>query len=363
MTGLLASGSGSATATVADAPLAAVAVPAGATEGAAFGATIATFTDANPNATLADFSATVAWGDGASGPATVTVDPGGVFAVSAGHAYADPGPHTATVAIADDGGSTAGASVPVTVSDAPLSATGTQITAVEGAAFSGSVATFTDPDPGRPAGYYAASIDWGDGTSTGASVAAGPSGGFAVTGGHTYVNPGAYTATATIIDPGGQRATAATQVAVADAPLGSTGRQLVATEGAVLRAPVAGFTDADPGRPPSYYSASVAWGDGATTAGTIAADPAGGFTVGAEHAYAGPGTYAVTVTIADPGGQRTAASTGVVVVDAPLRSTGVQLAATEGAPFTATLAAFADADPGRPAGHYGASVDWGDGSG
>jgi hypothetical protein len=363
VTGLLGTGTASATATVADAPLAAAAVPITATEGAAFGATIATFTDVNPNAALGDFSATVAWGDGSSGPASVTVDPGGGFAVFAGHTYVDPGAYTATVAVADLGGSTAGATVPAAVADAPLSAAATPIAAVEDTAFNAAVATFTDPDPGRPAGYYTASIAWGDGTTSAATVAAGPSGGFVVTGGHAYVNPGVYTATATIVDPGGQRTTAAPQVTVADAPLGSAGRQLVATEGAVLRATVAGFTDPDPGRPPTYYSASVAWGDGTTTAGTIAADPTGGFTVGAEHAYADPGSYPVTVTIADPGGQRTAASTGIVVVDAPLHSTGGQIAATEGAPFTATVAAFADDDPGRPAGHYSASVDWGDGSG
>jgi hypothetical protein len=363
VSGVLGMGSGSATATIADAPLAATAVPIRATEGAAFGATIATFADGDPNATIGDFSATVAWGDGSGGPATVTVDPGGGFAVFAGHTYAEPGAHTATVSIADVGGSTAGATVPATVADAPLTATGTQITAVEGAGFNATVATFTDPDPGRPAGYYTASVDWGDATTSVGTVAPGPSGGFGVTGGHAYANPGAYTAIATIVDPGGQRTTAATPVTVNDAPLNSTGRQLAATEGAVLRATVAGFADADPGRPPSHYGASVAWGDGATTPGTIAADPAGGFAVGAEHAYANPGSYPVTVTIADPGGQQSTATTSVVVADAPLRSTGVQLAATEGAPFTATLAAFSDADPGRPAGHYSASVDWGDGSG
>ena len=50
----------------------AVATSVSGTEGAAIsGATVATFTDANPNATAGDFTATINWGDGTSTTGTV----------------------------------------------------------------------------------------------------------------------------------------------------------------------------------------------------------------------------------------------------------------------------------------------------
>ena len=60
------------------------------TEGTAISdATVATFTDANPNATASDFTATIDWGDGTSTSGTVVAQSGGSFAVDGTHTYAD----------------------------------------------------------------------------------------------------------------------------------------------------------------------------------------------------------------------------------------------------------------------------------
>lgn len=117
----------SATATVSDAALTATGSPPFAAVNPVTG-TLATFTDANPGATTADFTAgggstTVSWGDGTTSscttvitsPCTVTQTGTGHFAVSGTHTYAVLGPHTITIGIVDDGGSTAGATTHVIV--------------------------------------------------------------------------------------------------------------------------------------------------------------------------------------------------------------------------------------------------------
>ncbi len=112
MTGI-ASGS----ATVADAPLTATAATVTGVEGVALTNAIATFTDANPNATLGDFTATIAWGDGSTSSGVVTEN-SGVFAVSGPHTYAAAGSYAPVVTIVDAGGSTAQAHSSVVVDPA-----------------------------------------------------------------------------------------------------------------------------------------------------------------------------------------------------------------------------------------------------
>src|SRR5207245_10880832 len=68
---------------------------------------VATLTDANPNATTADFTPTLQWGDGGTPGGTVAGPTGGPFTVSGTHTYASTGFFTITVSIVDDGGSTA----------------------------------------------------------------------------------------------------------------------------------------------------------------------------------------------------------------------------------------------------------------
>ncbi|HYX12480.1 MAG TPA: Ig-like domain-containing protein, partial [Candidatus Acidoferrum sp.] len=57
----------------------------------------------------------------------------------------------------------------------------------------------------------------------------------------------------------------------------------------------AAFTDANPG---DTHSASIDWGDGATTAGTVSESNGSGSVSGA-HAYASPGLYTVALTVDD----------------------------------------------------------------
>src|SRR5207302_7463292 len=149
--------------------------------------TVATFTDANPGASAADFAGTtITWGDGSAATAATVTLSSGTFSVTGTHTYADEGAYTATASVVDDGGATASATDAATVADAALSATnGAGVTATEGASTGlVTVATFTDANPGASAADFAGTtISWGDASSSAATVTL--SGGtFSVKGSH-----------------------------------------------------------------------------------------------------------------------------------------------------------------------------------
>jgi hypothetical protein len=82
---------------------------------------------------------------------------------------------------------------------------------------------------------------------------------------------------------------------------------------------VATFTDADPSVTTENVTATVDWGDGSPldTATTIT-ESAGVFSVNADHTYAATGSFPVTVSITDPHGVTTVATSPASVADAPV---------------------------------------------
>lgn len=75
------------------------------------------------------------------------------------------------------------------------------ISATQGIAATIQVATFIDYDTTKTAGSFTASINWGDGTAPSAgTIAANGSGGFNVTGTHTYANPGTFNVDVQVAD-------------------------------------------------------------------------------------------------------------------------------------------------------------------
>jgi hypothetical protein len=78
---------------------------------------------------------------------------------------------------------------PLYVVPAAVTATAVTVQATAGAPFSGAVITFTTPDTIDGPTSFAATITWGDG-STSAGVVSGGGGAFTVSGSHTYADPG-----------------------------------------------------------------------------------------------------------------------------------------------------------------------------
>jgi len=169
-------------------------------------AVMATFTDADPNGVVSDYTATIAWGDATSSAGTITANAGGGFNVTGSHTYIATGNHTAIITIHDVGGSMTTASSTVK-DDFPLTATGRRLHVRLGQPFSLVVASFTDPDNTSVAGNFTVSIDWGDGTSSPGTVSGG-SGKFNVSGNHAYKKVGGWNVTVNILDSGGASATA-----------------------------------------------------------------------------------------------------------------------------------------------------------
>ncbi len=92
--------------------------------------------------------------------------------------------------------------------------------------------------------------------------------------------------------------TASTAAAtVQDAALHATGVAVAATEGSSFSGTVATFSPPSSQRPVGDYTATITWGDGNTSAGTIGAKmsvaAAGNFPVSGSNTYAEEGTYAV----------------------------------------------------------------------
>jgi len=76
---------------------------------------------------------------------------------------------------------------------------------------------------------------------------------------------------------------------------------------------VATFTDSNPLLTPANFTATINWGDGSTTAGTITGPSP--FSVSGNHTYAGAGPYSVSVNISDGGSTATATATATTVVN------------------------------------------------
>jgi len=267
-----------------------------------------------------------------------------------------------------EGGTSSG--LPLAVRDAPLSASGpvTQdgglpetLAATEGGVFSGLVATFTDAGGPEPAANYSAIVDWGDGNSSQATLFA-AGGGFNVLASHSYEEEGAYQAVTTIVDGGGARATAVSPVNVVDGALFGVSKTPTFTEGAALLRTVASFEDADPKGAVGDYTASIDWGDGQSTSGTIVANGAI-FDVNALHQYAADGTYSITVVAQDAGGALATIDSTAAVADS-LAAKPVALNVIGNKSFgPATVATFTDADNSKPlASDYTATITWDDGT-
>jgi subtilase family serine protease len=140
-----------------------------------------------------------------------------------------------------------------------------------------------------------------------------------------------------------------------------------ATEGQPLNnVAVANFTDPTGSQPVSDYTATIAWGDGAVTSGTIVADGGNTYTVLGSHTYINAGTYTLTVSVENTIYQLEGIdSKRLDVADAPLiGSAQVINSATGDFATNALVGIFSDTDPTpRPASNYTATITWDEGDG
>ena len=173
------------------------------------------------------------------------------------------------------------------------------ITALVGLPFTGTVATLTVPGGGASS-TLTATINWGDGT-TSAGTVSGSAGTYTISGTHTYTQDGHPTITVSAALTGGSSsiATGAATANVANDNLKVTALAISATARKAFSGAVATFTD--PGASATdTYSATINWGDGKTSSGTVT-KVNGTWTVSGTHTYATHGPFTVTVAVTENG--------------------------------------------------------------
>jgi len=332
--------------------------------GTSFTTTVATFSDTFTGNPASDFIATIDWGDATTSAGTVSGG-SGTFQVNGTHTYAAAGNFSVTVTLSDDAPGTATATVTSTaiVSDNVMT-TANNISATEHTAFNGTVAMFTDSDTSKTPVSFTTSINWGDGT-TSAGTITGSNGSFTVTGQHTYADEGSFplSVTVTEVAPGTATGTGTATATVAEADvLSGTPVVFSATAGSAFNGTVANFTDTDTANTASDFIATINWGDGTTTPGTISGST-GAFQISGTHTYVGSGTFSVTVTMSDDApGTATATVTSTANVTSTLAVTAQSISVTEHAVFNGTVATFTDSDVTKTAASFTTSINWGDGT-
>ena len=92
-----------------------------ATAGQSTSPVVASFTDAAASqAAVADFAATIKWGDNVTSAGTITKTESGAFDVSGSHSYASAGTRTLSITVTDEEGQTLTVSATATVGAAPV---------------------------------------------------------------------------------------------------------------------------------------------------------------------------------------------------------------------------------------------------
>ena len=333
-------------------------------------ALVATFTDPF-NGQLSYYSATIDWGDQTGTTSgTIAADPviQGQYDVYGTHTYSQAGNFTITVDITDGGGATASVTSPVQVVAAPLSIQPVSINpVVVGNTFTTVVASFTDPNTYDTASEFTSTIDWGNGTVNAGKIVA-VAGGYDVRGTNIYsqLNGPAqvFPITITIVDENAANPFVVDNtVQVQDATITPSGQTINAVEGTPFSGMVASFVDGNPLAPLASFSASISWGDGNTSAGTIQSQGPGNFTVSGTNTYANPGNYPISVAISDVGGASAIAISKAVVAGAALTAgSNTAFSAFQGTTFSGGVVEFTDAYPNAPAGSFTATINWGDGN-
>jgi virginiamycin B lyase len=377
---------------------------------------LVSFSTSVAHASPADFTATIDWGDGtAATPGTVELQPfffGPVFpavipfrmgpytefSVSGSHTYAQPGTYTARVKVTDGFGLSTVLTHQVTVLSPPFGLVPQPVnTSVVGPSFPGDVLTvgrlYAPPGTSPDLSGDSVTIDWGDGTTTAGSLdpalfffplAAQPPIGYPgwptgqlpiafVTGKHHYTSPGDFTVTFTVTDTQHHAQTATTTAHVAADYVSLSPGYAWATAGSpVSGVGLANLAVADTAATPGGYAATIDWGDGTVSAGTLVplAQPFGDglahFTIQGDHTYAHAGVYAYTVTVTRVGGGTLASTTGSITAQDPsqfqVASFAPLLYATTGQPFAGNLPSFTSYNPNATTADYTAVIDWGDGT-
>ncbi|QDV38117.1 peptidylprolyl isomerase [Tautonia plasticadhaerens] len=120
-------------------------------------------------------------------------------------------------------------------------------------------------------------------------------------------------------------------VSVAPSSLPIEGVPVSGTEGVALRDVPVARIPATAGGVASDYSATIDWGDGTTTGGTVVGREGGGFEVRGTHTYGSDGNFPMVISVTGPDDATTSTLTTVTVVGAQSSPLLVSVVGTPGA--------------------------------
>jgi cyclophilin family peptidyl-prolyl cis-trans isomerase len=239
--------------------------------GVAFvGLVVAQFRDFDRNSNPAtDFTAKINWGDSSAveavpPPLVSSKKPSTkVYDVPGSHTYANPGIYTVETLVEGNNGARAVIRNRVNVSDGPLAATGRRLTAARGRLVNRLLASFGDTDLKTKPSDYTATVEWGDGARSAATIRRGR-GGFNLFGSHTYADNQTYAAAVRVAKNG------AADTAEAWVDVESTGLNVPEHQPPFSQAKVAGFLEqATPSDPFRLALELINSGNKTANAGTL----------------------------------------------------------------------------------------------
>ena len=153
------------------------------------------------------------------------------------------------------------------------------------------------------------------------------------------------------------------QPATSANPLVITGGVIQATEGTTFTGAVAAIASSLNGAVAGDFTATIDWGDGTSSIGTVTATGNGGFLVFGNHDYTEEGTETVTVTVSDNSSNTVSSTASTQVTDAPLVATPISIAAQPSLTVSnLQVATVTDTGGAEAATNYTATIDWGDGT-
>jgi hypothetical protein len=311
------------------------------------------------------YQATIVWpGTNTSTAATIQQQSaGGPFQVVTQRTFNDVGYAGFDVIINKAGKQVAAANGIVTVTEAPITAVAHNFTATAGNVVLALPASFSDPAyvAGQTFGYRA-TIDWGDGTTSGSIAYTTGSGN--VTGNHVYAKPGSYKVRTTVLAGDGGAVEADATATVTSTTVTALGQNVTAYWDVPFTSAVATFSDQQVGTSPANYTAAIDWQASPSALGTdtsvgkIVANGDGTFSVVGTHTYHNYAAFPVYVTIRKATGGLVA--TAVTAADVGVGVHPINL--VEGSAYNQPIAAFPNLIPsGANPALYQAVINWGDG--
>ena len=318
------------------------------TAGQSISVVVASFTALNLSSTscsccCTEFGNAINWGDGQTptpgviqqGPTDANGNP--TFYITGTHTYNATGTYSISATVSAPGGSSMTTTNPSTVNvfGAPLIAQSAPISGTQGQGLPGDtvVATFSDPaavtDPAAFAKGTQVSVNWGDGTGADSNAVVTPLQGqsansgavFQITDTHTYQSISdvfqAYQVAVSIVTPDGGAAVV-TDLALMEVPV-LTDQPLAvpAVAGSALSVPLATIHTGNAQTSAADFSASIQWGDGQSSTGTLEPDGQGSIAVMGSHTYAKSGSFPIAITVSDQQGN-TITDTQTATVSNPL---------------------------------------------